>query len=103
MVIARLPFQVPTEPIQQARAERIASQGGDPFREMSVPQAVLKLRQGFGRLIRSRTDRGVVLILDSRMVTKNYGTRFRKSLPQEAQLIASLEEVFSGMEGFFRL
>ncbi|NJD39347.1 MAG: helicase [Geobacter sp.] len=103
VVIARLPFQVPTEPIQQARAERIASQGGDPFREMSVPQAVLKLRQGFGRLIRSRTDRGAVLILDSRMVTKNYGTRFRKSLPQEAQLIASLEEVFSGMEGFFRL
>lgn len=101
VVIARLPFQVPTEPIQQARAERIASQGGDPFREMSVPQAVLKLRQGFGRLIRSRTDRGAVLILDSRMVTKNYGSRFRKSLPQEAQLVASLEEVFSGMEVFY--
>lgn len=101
VVIARLPFQVPTEPIQQARAERITSLGGDPFREMSVPQAVLKLRQGFGRLIRSRTDRGAVLILDSRMVTKNYGTRFRKSLPLEAQLAAPLEEVFAGMEAFF--
>jgi ATP-dependent DNA helicase DinG len=102
VVIARLPFQVPTEPIQQARAERITSLGGDPFREMSVPQAVLKLRQGFGRLIRSRTDRGAVLILDSRMVTKNYGARFRKSLPEAAQLIAPLDEVFSRMEEFFK-
>ena len=102
VVIARLPFQVPTEPIQQARAERITSLGGDPFREMSVPQAVLKLRQGFGRLIRSRTDRGAVLILDSRMVTKNYGARFRKSLPEAAQLIAPLDEVFSRMEQFFQ-
>jgi len=102
VVIARLPFQVPTEPIQQARAERIENQGGDPFREMSVPQAVLKLRQGFGRLIRSRTDRGAVLILDSRMVTKNYGSRFRKSLPQEAQLVAPLEEVMQRLEEFFK-
>ena len=101
VVIARLPFQVPTEPIQQARAERITALGGDPFREMSVPQAVLKLRQGFGRLIRSRTDRGAVLILDSRMATKNYGSRFRKSLPLEAQLAAPLEEVFTGMADFF--
>nr|WP_307726383.1 helicase C-terminal domain-containing protein [Trichlorobacter sp.] len=102
VVIARLPFQVPTEPIQQARAERITALGGDPFREMSVPQAVLKLRQGFGRLIRSRSDRGAVLILDSRMVTKNYGARFRKSLPEAAQLIAPLDEVFSRMEQFFQ-
>jgi ATP-dependent DNA helicase DinG len=102
VVIARLPFQVPTEPIQQARAERITSLGGDPFREMSVPQAVLKLRQGFGRLIRSRSDRGAVLILDSRMVTKNYGARFRKSLPQAAQLIAPLDEAFNRMEQFFQ-
>lgn len=102
VVIARLPFQVPTEPIQQARAERIENQGGDPFREMSVPQAVLKLRQGFGRLIRSRTDRGAVLILDSRMVTKNYGSRFRKSLPQESQLVAPLEAVMQRLEEFFK-
>lgn len=101
VVIARLPFQVPTEPIQQARAERITSLGGDPFREMSVPQAVLKLRQGFGRLIRSRTDRGAVLILDSRMVTKNYGKRFQKSLPEAAQLVAPLADIFRRMETFF--
>ncbi len=103
VVIARLPFQVPTEPIQQARAERITANGGNPFRDMSVPQAVLKLRQGFGRLIRSRSDRGAVLILDSRMVTKNYGICFRKSLPVSSQLIAPLEQVLSSLEEFFRL
>jgi len=101
VIIVRLPFQVPTEPVQQARAERITALGGDPFREMSVPQAVLKLRQGFGRLIRSRTDRGAVLILDSRIVTKNYGKRFLKSLPAAAQLIGSSDEIFARMETFF--
>lgn len=102
VVIARLPFQVPTEPIQQARSEQIKADGGDPFREMSIPQAVLKLRQGFGRLIRSRNDRGAVLILDSRMVTKNYGPRFRKSLPLECQTMAPLEDVLKKMELFYR-
>lgn len=102
VIIARLPFQVPSEPIQQARAERISAQGGDPFREMSVPQAVLKLRQGFGRLIRSRSDRGAVLILDTRIVTKNYGKRFLKSLPEAAQVIGSTDEVFEQLEHFFQ-
>ncbi|CAH2030242.1 helicase C-terminal domain-containing protein [Trichlorobacter ammonificans] len=101
VIIARLPFQVPTEPIQQARAERVTRQGGDPFRELSLPQAVLKLRQGFGRLIRSRDDHGAVLILDSRIVTKNYGSRFLKSLPASAQVIAPAERVFGRLEEFF--
>ncbi len=102
VIIARLPFQVPTEPIQQARAERITSLGGDPFSEMSVPQAVLKLRQGFGRLIRSRTDRGAVLILDSRIVTKNYGKRFLRSLPEAAQVVAPLDQLLDRMGQFFK-
>lgn len=102
VIIVRLPFQVPTEPIQQARAERIAAIGGDPFREMSVPQAVLKLRQGFGRLIRSRTDQGAVLILDNRIVTKNYGKRFLKSLPAASQVIGTSQQVFAKLEGFFQ-
>lgn len=102
VIIVRLPFQVPTEPIQQARAERITSLGGDPFREMSVPQAVLKLRQGFGRLIRSRDDRGAVLILDNRIVTKNYGKRFLKSLPAAAQVIDGADQVFAQLERFFQ-
>ena len=102
VIIVRLPFQVPSEPIQQARAERISALGGDPFREMSVPQAVLKLRQGFGRLIRSRDDRGAVLILDNRIVTKNYGKRFLKSLPEAAQVIGTADEVFVRLERFFQ-
>ena len=102
VIIVRLPFQVPTEPIQQARAERITATGGDPFRELSVPQAVLKLRQGFGRLIRSRDDRGAVLILDNRIVTKNYGKRFLKSLPAAAQVIDDAEQVFIQLERFFQ-
>ena len=101
VIITRLPFQVPSEPIQQARAERISALGGDPFREMSVPQAVLKLRQGFGRLIRSRDDRGAVLILDNRIVTKNYGKRFLKSLPQAAQVIDTADGVFEQLTRFF--
>ncbi len=102
VIIARLPFHVPTEPIQQARAERLVERGGDPFRELSIPQAVLKLRQGFGRLIRSRDDRGAVLILDSRIVSKNYGKRFLKSLPESAQVIAPADEVFSRLKEFFK-
>ena len=101
VIIARLPFQVPSEPIQQARAERIERQGGDPFRQMSVPQAVLKLRQGFGRLIRSRTDRGAVVILDSRIVTKNYGARFLKSLPAASLAIDSTATIFLRLDSFF--
>jgi ATP-dependent DNA helicase DinG len=101
VIIARLPFHVPSEPIQQARAERITEKGGDPFSEMSVPQAVLKLRQGFGRLIRSRTDRGAVLILDSRIVSKGYGKRFLRSLPAPAQLICSSDDLFAALSNFF--
>jgi DNA polymerase-3 subunit epsilon/ATP-dependent DNA helicase DinG len=77
LVIARLPFTVPTDPVFAARSEQFT----DPFREYAVPQAILRFRQGFGRLIRSRTDRGVVVILDRRVATKSYGRSFLKSLP----------------------
>jgi ATP-dependent DNA helicase DinG len=72
---------VPDHPLQQARIERIEDDGGDAFRELSLPQAVLKLRQGFGRLIRTREDTGAVAILDPRVRTKNYGSIFLRSLP----------------------
>ena len=77
VVIAKLPFAVPDDPIVEARMERLRN----PFYEYQVPQATLLFRQGFGRLIRTRTDRGAVVVLDSRIVTRNYGRWFMKSLP----------------------
>ena len=101
VVIARLPFRVPTEPILEARAEHIGATGGDPFMEYTVPQAVIKFKQGFGRLIRSKDDRGAVLILDSRVVTKNYGRIFLRALPAVQLVKGSGAEVLGGMAEFF--
>lgn len=81
VIIPRLPFRVPTEPVQQARFERLESMGLDPFRSYSLPQAVLRFRQGFGRLIRTQRDRGVVLVLDRRVTNQWYGRVFLASLP----------------------
>ena len=78
LVIARLPFSVPTDPVFVSRSELF----NDPFNEYAVPQAALKFKQGFGRLIRSKSDRGVVVILDSRVRSKKYGGVFLSSLPQ---------------------
>jgi ATP-dependent DNA helicase DinG len=101
VVITRLPFRVPTEPVLEARAEHIAARGLDPFMEYTVPQAVLKFKQGVGRLIRSREDRGGVLILDSRVLSKNYGRYFLRSLPDGELVKGDGREVFSGMRAFF--
>src|SRR5262249_60268014 len=84
VVPPRLPFRVPPEPLEQARVEAIASRGGDPFQERALPQAVIKLKQGFGRLIRRRSDRGCVVVLDSRIASKRYGQVFLASLPPAA-------------------
>jgi ATP-dependent DNA helicase DinG len=101
VVITRLPFRVPTEPVLEARAEHIAARGLDPFMEFTVPQAVLKFKQGVGRLIRSREDRGGVLILDSRVLAKNYGRFFLRSLPDARLVKGKGKEVFAGMASFF--
>ena len=103
VVITRLPFRVPTEPVLAARAEHIAAEGGDPFREYTVPQAVIKFKQGFGRLIRSRDDRGAVLICDSRVLTKNYGGIFLKALPGVHMVKGDSAEVFEEMQRFFHV
>ena len=81
VIVTRLPFEVPTHPLQVARRKRIADQGGDAFRELSLPVAALRLKQGFGRLIRRTTDEGMVTILDPRIVTKSYGAYLRETLP----------------------
>jgi ATP-dependent DNA helicase DinG len=77
----KLPFAVPDDPVLQARVEALRKEGRDPFNEYQVPQAVMMFRQGFGRLIRAKTDRGIVAVLDPRIVTKRYGATFLRSLP----------------------
>ncbi len=81
VVITRLPFQSPGHPLVQARMELLKSQGRDPFAEHSLPEAILKFRQGFGRLIRGSQDRGTVVVLDPRVRTRAYGRRFLQALP----------------------
>lgn len=96
VIITRLPFAVPDDPVIQARLERLEAEGKDPFYHYSVPEAAIMLKQGFGRLIRSGADRGVVAILDSRIVTRNYGKEFLNSLPP-----ATRTKTLSDIEKFF--
>lgn len=81
VVIARLPFDTVGDPLFKARCEQLENAGRSSFAELAVPQAVIKFRQGFGRLIRSRTDKGMVVIADTRILRKNYGTFFANALP----------------------
>lgn len=92
VIITRLPFRVPSEPVQEARMEDLQQRGGNAFMEYTVPQAVLKFKQGFGRLIRASTDRGVVAVLDRRVLSKPYGKLFLKSLPETTLFRSSLAE-----------
>jgi ATP-dependent DNA helicase DinG len=92
VIIDKLPFDPPTEPVTQARIERIANEGGNPFYQYQVPAAIIALKQGLGRLIRSTEDRGVLAILDSRILTKEYGKLFLQSLPP-APVVHKREEI----------
>jgi ATP-dependent DNA helicase DinG len=81
VVITKLPFSVPDHPLLEARLEAIRKSGGNPFRDFQIPEAVIKFRQGFGRLIRTATDSGIVLVTDPRAITKSYGPLFVDAVP----------------------
>lgn len=82
VIITRLPFDPPTHPITEARCDHIRERAGNPFNELTLPDALIKFRQGIGRLIRTGTDRGLITVLDSRVLAKTYGKLFLDCLPQ---------------------
>jgi ATP-dependent DNA helicase DinG len=82
VIITKLPFLVPTQPVIEAKIEAVKNRGGNPFKEYQLPTAILKFKQGFGRLIRTRTDSGLVVVLDPRIHSKSYGREFINALPK---------------------
>jgi ATP-dependent DNA helicase DinG len=101
LLIARLPFPVPTDPVVAARSEQIAEEGGDPFRELMMPEALLRFRQGIGRLIRTSTDRGAVVIVDPRITRAGYGAKFVAALPARPRVARSAGEISAAVGAWF--
>jgi ATP-dependent DNA helicase DinG len=102
LVIVRLPFTPPTHPVTEARHERIQTSGGNPFLEDSLPEAIVRFRQGFGRLIRTATDKGVVVVYDRRIIASRYGKSFLRSVPDVSTVIAPETEVYEQVRTFLR-
>jgi ATP-dependent DNA helicase DinG len=101
LVITKLPFKVPSEPVTAAHCESIERKGGDAFRQYMLPHASLRLKQGFGRLIRTATDRGVVVIGDPRIVTKRYGRGLLDALPPAARAIGRWDSIVERVREFY--
>lgn len=100
VIISRLPFRVPSDPVIKARMNNLERQGGNAFRDMSLPDAIMRFKQGFGRLMRAHSDGGVVLVLDGRVLRKNYGQAFLRSLPETGRSIGTRESIVMNMENF---
>ena len=101
VVIPRLPFPVPTHPLTQAIAKKTEEVNGESFFSFSIPEAVIKFRQGAGRLIRSTTDRGALIVLDSRIITKGYGKQFSRSLDGEFRCFETCDDMIEQVSNFF--
>jgi len=100
VIICRLPFRTPGDPVHEARREAVEKQGGNPFMELSLPQAVMKFKQGFGRLMRRSQDRGIVAVLDGRILKKTYGKLFLQALPETKTSFSSLNNLQKDIENF---
>ncbi len=100
VIIVKLPFSVPNDPVFAARSEAVEKRGGSPFMELSVPQAVIKFRQGFGRLIRRSDDKGVIIVLDRRIVEKKYGKIFTSSVPMTRRMYNPMGDIIRTVERF---
>jgi ATP-dependent DNA helicase DinG len=101
LVLAKLPFRVPTEPLTAAHCEEIEKRGGDAFREYMLPNAALRLKQGFGRLIRTATDHGVVVLCDPRVVTKSYGRGLLAGLPPARRITGPWTRLLEQVRDFY--
>ena len=102
LALTRLPFRVPSEPVLQARAEKLEREGGNAFTELLLPMAILKFKQGMGRLIRHREDRGIAIVLDPRILSRSYGRLFLGSLDWGEPRIVSSSEVTAIVMAWFR-
>jgi ATP-dependent DNA helicase DinG len=100
VIIVKLPFTVPNDPVFVARSEAIEKRGGSSFMELSVPEAVIKFRQGIGRLIRRSDDKGVVVVLDRRIYEKRYGSIFIASMPECKKMYSPMSEIINKINSF---
>ena len=100
VILCRLPFRTPSDPVFEARCEAVEKNGGSPFMDLSLPEAVMKFKQGFGRLMRRSSDRGVVAVLDGRILKKRYGVYFIQSLPETRTSFGGFEGILRDTENF---
>jgi ATP-dependent DNA helicase DinG len=100
VILCRLPFKAPTDPVFEARCEALENSGGKAFMELSLPESVMKFKQGFGRLMRRSSDHGIVAVLDGRILRKRYGEYFLRSLPKTRTSFGDFNSVLREVEDF---